>query len=391
MAFTSYQIVLVFLLVFFGTMNVLFTKGTDQAMSMGRDGSVREFKHPFVQAASMFGGEALCLIIHKVLMCYYSSKNVAEDDLPTLVKGKSCNPFLFMIPGMFDMVGTSVMYIGLTMTYASSYQMLRGAVIIFTGIFSVIFLGRKLKMYEWLGISIVVVGLGMVGGSDMVGVAAEGGNSKKTYIGDGLVVLGQIFTAGLFITEEKLISGRSVSPLTVIGWEGIFGLIILSLLIIPMSFIKVGGTIFPNPNGCIEDPIDAFYQIKNSWKVAICFLGCVLSIPCFNATGVSVTKELSATTRSVLDMLRAVMIWVFSLAVGWQKFSIYQLLGFVVMMSGVLLYNKMINCPCMNKSAEREQDGVSKGTAEQTDNSTATSKPVEAEANEAQGKADEEQ
>lgn len=31
------------------------------------------------------------------------------------------------------MTATSVQYIGLTLTYASSFQMLRGAVIIFTG------------------------------------------------------------------------------------------------------------------------------------------------------------------------------------------------------------------------------------------------------------------
>ena len=41
---------------------------------------------------------------------------------------------VFLPPALCDMTATSVQYIGLTLTYASSFQMLRGAVIIFTGI-----------------------------------------------------------------------------------------------------------------------------------------------------------------------------------------------------------------------------------------------------------------
>ena len=41
------------------------------------------------------------------------------------------------------MTATSVQYIGLTLTYASSFQMLRGAVIIFTG--SSIIIGNVIR------------------------------------------------------------------------------------------------------------------------------------------------------------------------------------------------------------------------------------------------------
>lgn len=44
-----------------------------------------------------------------------------------LLKGnRSFNPLVLLPPAMCDMVATSVMYIGLTLTYASSFQMLRG-------------------------------------------------------------------------------------------------------------------------------------------------------------------------------------------------------------------------------------------------------------------------
>lgn len=54
------------------------------------------------------------------------------------------------------------------MTSASSFQMLRGAVVIFTGLLSVAFLGRKLVLSQWLGILITIVGLVVVGLADLL-------------------------------------------------------------------------------------------------------------------------------------------------------------------------------------------------------------------------------
>lgn len=54
------------------------------------------------------------------------------------------------------------------MTSASSFQMLRGAVIIFTGLFSVAFLDRRLAPSQWLGILITIAGLVVVGLADLL-------------------------------------------------------------------------------------------------------------------------------------------------------------------------------------------------------------------------------
>lgn len=69
---------------------------------------------------------------------------------------------------MFMLSATSLMYIGLNLTFASSFQMFRGAVIIFVALLSVAFLQRRLVAREWTGIFILVIGLVMVGAADMV-------------------------------------------------------------------------------------------------------------------------------------------------------------------------------------------------------------------------------
>ena len=47
----------------------------------------------------------------------------------------------------------------------------------------------------------------------------------------------------------------------------------------------------------------------------------MLSVALFNFAGVSVTKQLSTTTRMMLDSIRTVLIWSFSLVLGWQTFD----------------------------------------------------------------------
>jgi len=325
----------------------------DESKSLGRDGTVRAFNHPFLQAVGMFFGEFICLIAFKILYFTYKRKGFAEEEMPAMISGsRDYNPFIFLPPALCDMTATSTMYIGLNLTYASSFQMLRGALIIFTGLLSVAFLGRKLKLYEWGGILFVIFGLTIVGVSDMLGESS--GKDKNSMItGDLLIIAAQIITATQMVVEEKFVSSRNVSPLEAVGWEGFFGFTTLLILLVPMYFIKVGHTIFTNPGDRLEDAIDGLYQIYNSWEVLTGFIGTILSIAFFNFAGISVTKEISATTRTVLDSIRTFVIWIFSLSVQWQTFSGYQLGGFLVLLTGMFLYNDVIIRPGIVKLLNR--------------------------------------
>uniref|UniRef100_L7M0A8 Solute carrier family 35 member F6 n=1 Tax=Rhipicephalus pulchellus TaxID=72859 RepID=L7M0A8_RHIPC len=349
MAWTKYQVFLALMLVFTGSINTLATKWADSSLSVGRDGQLRLFDHPFLQAVGMFLGEMSCLLAFRVVFFYYTRKAKAGEavELPPSVSGsRDFNPLIFLPPAMCDLVGTSIMYIGLNLTYASSFQMLRGAVIIFTGLLSVAFLGRRLRSYEWIGILAVMCGLVVVGLSDILfpdSHATKGPNSIIT--GDLLIVLAQVITASQMVIEEKFVTKYKVAPLQAVGWEGFFGFVVLGTLLVPMYFIPAGNTIFQNPGGQLEDAIDGFIQIKNSWHVTLGVVGTVLSIAFFNFAGISVTKELSATTRMVLDSVRTLVIWLFSLAVRWQSFNWTQIVGFVVLILGMFLYNNVIIRP----------------------------------------------
>lgn len=122
---------------------------------------------------------------------------------------------------MCDMIGTSIMYVGLTLTFASSFQMLRGSVIVFVGILSMAFLDRRLVGREWAGIAFVITGLGVVGAADFLsaGDDATSSYSRNNIItGDLLIILAQIITSVQMVFEERYVTSMDIPALQAVGW-----------------------------------------------------------------------------------------------------------------------------------------------------------------------------
>jgi drug/metabolite transporter (DMT)-like permease len=319
-----------------GSINTLATKLADVTSSEGIDGKSRDFNHPFFQALGMFMGELMCLPVFYFLK-WRASKKLGEDQEPK----KEWSPWIFCITASFDMTGTSLMYVGLNLTYASVYQMLRGSVVIFTGILSMLVFGRRLLPFQWLGMILVLFGLAFVGLSSVIGSGSNDSNAPDPVLGDIIIVAAQVVVAGQMVLQEKFISNNDVPPLQVVGLEGLFGFSLTSLLLLLFYFI-------PGNNGSgghLEDTPDALVQMSNSWVVFVALVGNVISIAFFNWFGASVTKAINATTRMVLDSVRTFIIWGVSLAVGWQDFNYLQIIGFALLLAGTAIYNKIMIVP----------------------------------------------
>ncbi|XP_033991564.1 solute carrier family 35 member F6 [Trematomus bernacchii] len=363
MAWTKYQLFLAGLMLTTGSLNTLSAKWADMFSAKGcHDDPEHAFAHPFVQAVGMFMGEFSCLAVFYILLC--TDRRRPE---PRMNPGQSFNPLLFFAPAMCDMTATSIMYVALNMTSASSFQMLRGAVIIFTGLLSVTFLGRRLQKSQWLGILTTIVGLIIVGLADFFSKHKDDTHKLSDVItGDLLIIMAQVIVSVQMVLEEKFVYKHDVHPLKAVGTEGFFGFVVLSLLLIPMYFIHVGN-FSDNPRQVLEDALDAFCQIGHEPLILLALLGNTVSIAFFNFAGISVTKEISATTRMVLDSLRTLVIWVVSLALGWEQFHGLQVVGFLVLLVGTALYNGLhrpllARIPCCahlvaTEEEEEEEEG----------------------------------
>jgi len=179
--------------------------------------------------------------------------------------------------------------------------------------------------------------------------SADSASRNNVITGDLLIVMAQIISATQMVYEEKFVNKHNVPALQAVGWEGVFGFTTLAILLVPMYYIPVPEP-FGNPrNWVLEDAIDGFVQLSNNPQLIVAFTGTIISIAFFNFAGVSVTKELSATTRMVLDSVRTLVIWIVSLAVSWQVFIPLQILGFVTLIFGMCLYNNILIVPLLER------------------------------------------
>ncbi|KAK6103671.1 EamA-like transporter family protein [Brugia pahangi] len=337
-----------------GSANTIAAKWAD---TMKADN--RHFNHPFVQAICMFIGELSCLFVYIIARYIQNHRNQtssysdegSESGIPRYVSEKNplkLNPYVFAVPAFCDVLATSIMYISLNLTQVSSFQMLRGAVIIFTGLFSVAFLKSYLQAFRWLGMGLITVGLVIVGMSDIFDE-----NPKRDIngiiTGDLLIIIAQIIVSIQMVVEQKIITEFNAPPLLVVGLEGFFGLAILTFLLFPMYYIKVPSIFSTNPYHRLEDVFDTFREVKSNPLIGYALLLTVISTAFFNFAGISVTKQLSATTRMVLDSVRILLVWLVSIPLFGEHFIPMQLLGFTLLIFGMFVYNDIFFGPYLRQ------------------------------------------
>ncbi|CAG9537189.1 unnamed protein product [Cercopithifilaria johnstoni] len=331
-----------------GSVNTIVAKWTD---SMKVDS--KHFNHPFVQAICAFIGELSCLFVY--FIARYIQKLYGDEDSgcdTSILTGRNSlrfNPWVFAVPAFCDVLATSIMYISINLTQASSFQMLRGAVIIFTGLFSVAFLRSNLQGFRWLGMGFITIGLAIVGVSDIIFDENSKHDINGIITGDLLIIIAQIIVALQMVIEQKIISEYNSPPLLAVGLEGLFGVAILTFLLFPMYYIKVPSILSTNPYHRLEDIFDAFREIKSNPWIGFALLLTMISIAFFNFAGISVTKELSATTRMVLDSVRILLIWLVSIPFFNEHFIPLQLLGFALLILGMFVYNDIFFGPYLRQ------------------------------------------
>ena len=196
---------------------------------------------------------------------------------------------------------------GLLFTSASVYQMLRGSVVIFTGIFSYFFLNRRLRVFEWVSLLMVVGGVSIVGLSSVLvpqnkpSSNAENDDDSSfdpmSLVGVFLILGAQLFTASQFILEEKIMSRYRVTPLKAVGYEGSFGLFSTLAAMPILHVLFADKSIYFDLNIGFHD----IFDVPAVWQTGIAI---AISIAMFNWFGLSITSRVSATARSTIDACR---------------------------------------------------------------------------------------
>ncbi|RDA87500.1 hypothetical protein CP532_1643 [Ophiocordyceps camponoti-leonardi (nom. inval.)] len=284
-----------------------------------------------------------------------------DADNPSVLRGGRV--VLLALPAICDICGTTLMNAGLLLVAASIYQMTRGALVLFVALFSVLFLRRHLRLFQWLSLVGVVLGVAVVGlagaiwpdektPSTLDHVAASDevpSDAARVIIGVMLIAGAQIFTATQFVLEEWMLENSSIAPIRVVGWEGVFGFSVTLLVMIIMHF-AVGRT-HTGRYGYfdMQEGLRQMMQ-KRIWITSVLIM---ISIGGFNYFGLAVTRSVSATSRSTIDTCRTLFIWVVSLCLGWESFKLLQIVGFALLVYSTFVFNGIVRPPI---SGERRDD-----------------------------------
>jgi hypothetical protein len=76
----------------------------------------------------------------------------------------------------------------------------------------------------------------------------------------------------------------------------------------------------------------------------------------FNFFGLSVTRTVSATSRSTIDTCRTLFIWIVSLGLGWETFKWLQGVGFALLVYGTFLFNGIVRPPLKSCVVSRVEE-----------------------------------
>ncbi|KAJ5084505.1 hypothetical protein NUU61_009084 [Penicillium alfredii] len=412
MANTALIPFLVTMMLVTGVCNTILNKYQDMQCVRNCDSPDRSqwklFEQPVIQTAQMFVGEMGCWLVLGLSILYrrYIAPRLSREPEPLLAGGyrpvngedesfeddedhavdgpeaarrDATKPFpeddtriplrgwrilLLAAPSCCDITGTTLMNVGLLFVAASIYQMTRGALVLFVGLFSVLFLRRKLYLYQWSALFVVVLGVALVGlagalfgGESGHDLTQEDGASRmmlraraiagtpeavQTVVGVLLIAAAQIFTASQFVLEEWILENYEMEPIQVVGWEGVFGFSV-TLVGMIILYLAVGRTAAGRYG--YFDMKEGWHQMISHRAVAVSSILIMISIGGFNFFGLSVTRSVSATSRSTIDTCRTLFIWLVSLGLGWESFKWLQVVGFALLVYGTFLFNDIVRPP----------------------------------------------
>jgi drug/metabolite transporter (DMT)-like permease len=338
-----------------------------------QDPTMEPFNKPWIGNLFMFMGEVMLF-----LGILYEKRMQRQHVLPEPNDDGAHAPpnmpaYYLAIPASLDVLGSGLSGVSMLFISASVWQMLRGSMIIYTAILSVIFLKRRLSEQHVMGLILAFFGLSLVGLSAYLDSEAtdyfslfsrsilfsqyqsygkDGDGSSLVIFGIVLTVLSQLCSAIQVVVEEGMLKegGRykTPSPARVVAYEGVWGLIIMLIVLFVMQ--RSPG----DDHGSYENSIDSIEKMKNNGFLIFLIIIYCISIALFNQCGMAVSKYLSSLHRTLIDSLRALVVWAVQLlmfycfnsktyGVAWTGNSWLQLVGFSMLVLGTLVYNKVID------------------------------------------------
>ncbi|DAZ98480.1 TPA: hypothetical protein N0F65_004917 [Lagenidium giganteum] len=323
--------------------------------SVGLDGQVKKFEKPIFQTWLMFAAMVFALPIQWGYHWYIERqwRQTNRQGLKYRYKVPRKMYFLLALPAAFDLIATFLANIGLLYVTVSVFQLMKCTVIVFVALLKVFVLKDRLRGYMWIGIGLNTLAALMVGATSFADADDQVNNANSNPgFGIFMILLSCAVQACQYVFEEKLMDdGGNAPPLVVVGMEGVWGLILTSLVVYPIAYYVPGSDLGSNER--FDDAYEMLVNSKLAQLVAFIYIFVILG---YNVFAVSVTYLLNSIWHAILDNFRPITVWgtdllffyVFTQGAfgeAWTVWSWLQLAGMMTLLTGTAVYNGTIKLP----------------------------------------------
>jgi len=236
-------------------------------------------------------------------------------------------------------------------------------VIVFVAVLKSTVLKHRVYSYQWFGVLLNMVAVTCAASSAFFqnnddDDKPDGGGS--TGFGLLMVVLSCLVQSAQYVFEEYVMGDGAgsmpIPPLIVVGIEGVWGLILSVVLVLPLASVIPGKDCSlsegPDCVGVYENTADSFDMMGKSSIITWLIVIYVFVITGYNVSAIYVTALLSALWHSILDSFRPMAVFITSLglylmtngSIGeeWVVSSWLQVAGLVMLVFGTMVYNANI-------------------------------------------------
>ena len=358
--------ILIFCMILTGSINTIVNKIIHSKYVLDQLFKV----HHWFFIDAMFLGEFISFFIY--IYISYKKKNKEQNENQNNnenqgeeIKKKSSPPIptnlIFVFTSLLDLLSAALSIFGLSSLYSSIYQMFRGFQLIFICLLGKLFLKNQYYRQHILGICSIILGLGSFGLIEAKKGNSNFGKQTRSVI---LLLISQIFSSTQNIIQEIYIKNYDVHPLKFVGYEGLYGIIIYTILLIIFQNIYCDSwtqllkeeicSINDKEKSYLEDSIFAFRQMWKKKSILFLSILYIISIALYNIVGINLTKLDSSTTRVVVDNARIIFIWLFFFFYQdssdennhddklQETFLWTQFIGLLFLFFGASVYNEII-------------------------------------------------
>lgn len=336
-----------------------------------KDGLKLQFLKPWLITWGIFSGISICAIPLAV-----TTKCFKNEMTMTWHLFRACS-----LPAICMIVSTVFQIYSLIYLAPSVWKIAQ----FFGLIFSTLIAGgtdpTQSVLLEWTGLLIVFIGVIISGTSALFSDKYIEDNPSDTLFAIIFMMFSELVKAGQAKIEEIMLHEYCASSYVVVLCEGAWGWFLTTCICLPLLQISSP----TSPILVYENTYDAFIMMSYSRKLIILFIFVSIIVGIYFYIGVIVISHMSARKRNEFEAISPIVVWIFSICAHYlteditigetiQLYSIVQIIGFIISIIGIAIYDQKIKLPWMIYDDDKEQENSL--SSDESDDDTATLKTL---------------